>query len=206
VGVLRIVSETPLPLDLAVLIEEGRSGFGSGLLTDDFAPRLIDFMLERLRNLLRDGGYAHDAVDAVIALRPTRIDQVVPRLDAVQAFQQMPEASALAAANKRIINILKKVDEPLPEPDVALLQEDAEKALFHQMIEVAPLVRSHMGNDDYAEALRVLAGLREAVDGFFESVMVMSDEPVIRRNRLGLLTMLAALMNQVADISRLSAQ
>lgn len=205
-GVLRILSETPLPLDLAVLIEEGRSGFKRGLLTDDFAPRLLEFMLERLRNLLREAGYAQDAVDAVIALRPTRIDQVVPRLDAVQAFQQLPEASALAAANKRIINILKKVDEVLPEPDVALLQEDAEKALFHRVIEVAPLVRSHVANEDYTEALRVLAGLRDAVDSFFESVMVMSEEPVIRHNRLGLLKMLAALMNQVADISRLSAQ
>ena len=204
-GVLRILMETPLPLDLAKLVEQGAATFRPGLLGEDFAPRLIDFILERLRNLLRDAGHAQDAVDAVIALRPTRIDQVLPRLTAVIDFQRLPEAAALAAANKRIINILKKVDAAPGEPDVALLQEAAEKALFHRVIEVAPLVHSHVGNEDYTEALRVLAGLREAVDSFFESVMVMSDEPLIRANRLGLLGKLAGLMNQVADISRLSA-
>jgi glycyl-tRNA synthetase beta chain len=96
-------------------------------------------MLERLRNTLRDAGHAQDVVDAVLALKPTRIDLVVPKLEAVLAFQQLPEAAALAAANKRIVNILKKAEGEIGEPDVALLVEDAEKALFHAIVEVAPL-------------------------------------------------------------------
>jgi excinuclease ABC subunit A len=144
-------------------------------------------------------------VDAVLALKPTRIDLVVPKLQAVVAFQQLPEAAALAAANKRIVNILKKADGVLGEPDVALLAEDAEKALFHAIVEVAPLARSHFQNEDYTDALRVLAGLRAAVDRFFDEVMVMAEEPLVRQNRLALLGQLAGLMNQVADISRLSA-
>ena len=112
---------------------------------------------------------------------------------------------ALAAANKRIVNILKKADGVLGEPDVALLAEDAEKALFHAIVEVAPLARSHFQNEDYTDALRVLAGLRAAVDRFFDEVMVMAEEPLVRQNRLALLGQLAGLMNQVADISRLSA-
>ena len=162
-------------------------------------------MFERLRNLLRDAGHAVDAVDAVLALRPMRIDLVPAKLDAVRAFRGLPEAQALAAANKRIVNILKKVDGELPEPDVALLQEAAEKALFHQVVEVAPLVRSHVANEDYTDALRALASLRTAVDDFFDGVMVMADEPLTRNNRLALLRQLAGLMNQVADLARLTA-
>ncbi|MBL8439022.1 MAG: glycine--tRNA ligase subunit beta, partial [Zoogloeaceae bacterium] len=116
-----------------------------------------------------------------------------------------PEAQALAAANKRIVNILRKAGESVGEPDVALLQEEAEKALFHAVVEVAPMARSHFDNEDYTDALRVLAGLRGAVDRFFDEVMVMAEEPLIRQNRLALLNRLAGLMNQVADISRLSA-
>ena len=126
-------------------------------------------------------------------------------LEAVVAFQQLPEAAALAAANKRIVNILKKADGRPGEPDVALLVEDAEKALFHAIVEVAPLARSYFQNEAYTDALRVLAGLRAAVDRFFDEVMVMAEEPLVRQNRLALLNQLAGLMNQVADISRLSA-
>ncbi|WP_374261015.1 glycine--tRNA ligase subunit beta [Zoogloea sp.] len=204
-GVLRILMETPLPLDLGELIGEAAKGFASGLLTAEVDAPLYDFMLERLRNLLRDAGHAQDAVDAVLALKPTRIDLVVPKLEAVAAFQQLPEAAALAAANKRIVNILKKAEGELKEPDVALLVEDAEKALFHAIVEVAPLARSHFQNEAYTDALRVLAGLRAAVDRFFDEVMVMAEEPLVRQNRLALLGQLAGLMNQVADISRLSA-
>lgn len=205
-GVLRILMEAPLPLDLAELIADAASGFKPGLLTaKGFDVQLLDFMYERLRNLLRDAGHAVDVVDAVLALRPTRMDLVPPKLDAVRVFRALPEAEALASANKRIVNILKKVEGELPEPDVALLQEDAEKALFHQVVEVAPLVRSHVANEDYTDALCVLAGLRAAVDSFFDGVMVMVDEPLTRQNRLALLRQLAGLMNQVADLSRLSA-
>lgn len=205
-GVLRILMETPLPLDLAALIRDAAAGFKPPqLCVPDFEAQLLDFMFERLRNLLRDAGHAVDLVDAVLALRPTRIDLVPAKLDAVRTFRALPEAEALAAANKRIVNILKKAEGEVPEPDVALLQEEAEKALFHQVVEVAPLVRSHMANEDYTDALCVLAGLRAAVDSFFDNVMVMADEPLTRQNRLALLRQLAALMNQVADLSRLSA-
>ena len=204
-GVLRILIEGPLPLDLVALIDDAAASFAPGLLGIELPGPLFDFMLERLRNLLRDAGHAPDAVDAVLALKPTRIDLVVPKLQAVAAFQQLPEAAALAAANKRIVNILKKADGQPGEPDVALLVEDAEKALFHAIVEVAPLARSHFQNEDYTDALRVLAGLRAAVDRFFDEVMVMAEEPLVRQNRLALLGQLAGLMNQVADISRLSA-
>lgn len=204
-GVLRMLMEGQLPLDLVTLINESAGAFNPGVLSAELPGPLFDFMLERLRNLLREAGHAQDVVDAVLSLNPTRIDLVVPKLEAVVAFQQLPEAAALAAANKRIVNILKKTEVAPGEPDMALLVEDAEKALFHAIVEVAPLARSHFQNEAYTEALRVLAGLRSAVDRFFDEVMVMADEPLVRQNRLALLGQLAGLMNQVADISRLSA-
>jgi len=205
-GVLRILIEAPLPLELPRLIDTAAAGFRPGLLTaEGFAAQLQDFMFERLKNLLRETGRDGAVIDAVLALKPARIDLVPAKLAAVEAFRALPEAEALAAANKRIVNILKKAESTPGEPDLALLQEDAEKALFHQVVEVAPLVRSHVANEDYTDALCALAGLRAAVDQFFEDVMVMAEEPLTRANRLALLAQLAGLMNQVADISRLSA-
>ena len=203
-GVLRILMETPLPLDLMELIQGAAAGFPADLLTPGFEGALHEFMLERLRNQLREAGHAVEAVDAVLAQKPTRIDLVPPKLQAVREFVSLPEATALAAANKRIVNILRKTDEKFGDPDVLLLQEDAERALFHQLTELAPLVNSMVANEDYTGALKALADLRAAVDLFFDKVMVMVEEPLTRRNRLGLLRQLAALMNQVADISRLS--
>jgi len=204
-GVLRILMETPLPLELPALIANAAAGFKPGVLhAEGFAEKLQDFMLERLKHLLREGGRDAAVIDAVLALRPARIDQVPARLAAVEAFRMLPEAQALAAANKRIVNILKKAGGAPGEPDIALLQEEAEKALFHRLVEVAPLVRSHENNEAYTDALCALAGLRETVDRFFDGVMVMADEPLIRANRLALLDQLAGLMNCVADISRLS--
>ena len=205
-GVLRILMEAPLPLELPRLIDTAAVGFKPGLLTaEGFAAQLQDFMYERLKNLLRETGRDGAVIDAVLALRPARIDLVPAKLAAVEAFRALPEAEALAAANKRIVNILKKAEGAPGEPDLALLQEAAEKALFRQVVEVAPLVRSHVANEDYTDALRALAGLRAAVDQFFEDVMVMAEEPLTRANRIALLAQLAGLMNQVADISRLSA-
>jgi len=205
-GVLRILIEAPLPLDLGELVGDAADGFAPGRLgVADFQPQLLEFMFERLRNLLRDAGHAVDVVDAVLALRPTRIDLIPAKLDAVRVFRTLPEAAALAAANKRIVNILRKAEAVPSEPDFALLQEEAEKALFHRVVDVTPRVQSHVANEDYTEALRVLAGLRSAVDDFFDGVMVMAEEPLTRHNRLALLGQLAALMNRVADLSRLSA-
>ena len=203
-GVLRILMETPLPLDLAALVDDAAGGFDAGMLEPGFAPVLLDFVQERLRNVLRDAGHSVENVDAVLALNPTRIDRVPARLDAVSAFRALPEAEALAAANKRITNILKKTDEAPGVPDVTLFEAPAEKALFEQLNALAPQVASHFENEDYTQALRVLAGLRAAVDRFFEEVMVMADEPLVRANRLALLAALADQMNRVADLSRLS--
>ncbi len=205
-GVLRILMETPLPLQLPRLIDAAAAGFKPGLLgAEGHAEQLQEFMFERLKNMLRESGRDVSVIDAVLALRPARIDLVPAKLAAVEAFRALPEAEALAAANKRIVNILKKAEGTPGEPDVALLQEDAEKALFRQVNDVAPLVRSHVANEDYTDALCALAGLRAAVDTFFDDVMVMAEEPMTRQNRLALLAQLAGLMNQVADISRLSA-
>ena len=206
-GVLRIIIETPLPIALTDLINEAAAGFPAGVLDKDFVQPLHDFLLDRLRGYLRDAGHAHDAIEAVLVQRPARVDLVPAKLAAVTEFVKLPEAQALAAANKRIGNILKKAEaagERLAEPDVALLQEAAEKALFERVVALAPVVRSHVGNEAYTEALRVLAGVRAEVDRFFEEVMVMADEPLVRGNRLGLLKALAEQMNAVADISRLA--
>ena len=203
-GVLRILSDTPLPLDLMELIRDAAGGYPVGALSGDYADQLHEFMLERLRHHLRESGHPVENIEAVLAARPTRIDLVLPRLAAVREFAGLPEAGALAAANKRIVNILKKTEIPPGEPDVLLLQDDAERRLFHEMNELAPVVRSLLAGEDYTAALRRLAGLRGVVDTFFDEVMVMVDEPLTRQNRLAMLNQLAGLMNQVADISKLS--
>jgi glycyl-tRNA synthetase beta chain len=203
-GVLRMLSEHSLPLDLVELLQLAKLNFATGVVRDSVAADLHGFMLERLRNYLREGGFALDEIDAVVGQNPTRIDLVVPRLKAVQAFRRLPEAEALAAANKRIRNILKKTEVSQTHPDPALLKETAEKNLHGATSRLLPQVRSLVDNEDYTEALRVLAGVRAEVDTFFDQVMVMTDEPVIRNNRLALLAQLERLLNQVADISRLA--
>ncbi|MFZ4537785.1 glycine--tRNA ligase subunit beta [Propionivibrio sp.] len=208
-GVLRILMESPLPLDLRKLLSDAASGFQPGLLTlvDGIPPGLEDFILDRLRGLLRDAGYAQDIVEAVLAQRPTRIDLVPAKLDAVRIFLVLPEALALAAANKRIGNILKKVagtgDDRFATPDPALLQEAAEKALYERIQEIAPVVKSHVASEAYAEALKALSSVRDEVDEFFDKVMVNVDDPLLRANRLGLLKALFDQLNAVADISKL---
>lgn len=204
-GVLRILMETPLPLDLAELIDEAKSTLiKQGVQLEAVDEPLLTFMLDRLRGMLRDAGHSVDVVEAVLAQRPTRIDLVPARLAAVSEFQALPEALALAAANKRIGNILRKTEEAFPEPDIALLEEDAEKALFQRVLLIAPLVRSHVANEDYADALKVVASVRAEVDRFFDEVMVNVHEPLLRRNRLGLLKALFDQLNAVADIAKLA--
>jgi glycyl-tRNA synthetase beta chain len=205
-GVLRILMETPLPLSLPELIDAASAGFASEVFTGDWRSASADFFRERLRNLLRDAGHDHRAVDAVLALDPARIDQVPARLAAVKAFAALPEADALAAANKRIVNILRKSGgEAGASVNPALLQEDAEKALFAAVEAAAPGIEAQLAAADYTSALKALAGLRAAVDAFFDNVMVMAEDAQIRSNRLALLSRLAGLMNRVADISKLSS-
>jgi len=203
-GVLRILSEKALPLDLVELLQLAKLNFAPGVVSDNVAADLHAFMLERLRNYLRERGFAPDEIEAVVSQNPTRIDQVVPRLEAVQKFRALPEAESLASANKRVRNILKKTTVTQTVPDIQVLLEPAEKRLYAAASELMPRVSSLWENGDYSEALRVLAGMREAVDTFFDQVMVMADEPIVRNNRLALLSQLETLMNRVADISKLA--
>ena len=203
-GVLRILMEKPLALDLAELIDATAKAFPHNTLTaKGFEVQLLDFMLDRLRGLLKDAGYAQDVVEAVLAQRPTRIDLVPAKLDAVRDFLGLPDALALAAANKRIGNILKKAETKLPQPDPKLFGEDAERALYEQILAVTPQVAARVGSCDYSGALSALASVRAAVDHFFDKVMVNVDDPALRANRLGLLKSLYDQLNAVADISKL---
>lgn len=205
-GVLRILAEMGLPLDLVDLLQRAKSYFPAEMLADSVAVDLHGFMLERLKGYLRDKNFAPDEIEAVVGQAPSRIDLVIPRVLAVRAFKRLPEADALAAANKRIQNILRKASEgPEGAAEPALLVEPAEKALFEAVNKLAPGVASLVGFGSYTEALTALAGVRTEVDTFFDKVMVMADEPQLRNNRLALLKSLGDLMNQVADISKLAA-
>ena len=204
-GVLRILMEKPLALDLGELIAEAATCFPQGTLAaNDFQNQLLDFMFDRLRGYLRDAGHAQDAVEAVLGQRPMRIDLVPLKLDAVRQFVGHDAAQALAAANKRIGNILKKTDGSIPEAKVTLLQENAEKALYDRLAGLAPLVAAHVALNEYAAALLALSAVREEVDCFFDQVMVNVDDPALRANRLGLLKSLFEQLNAVADISKLA--
>jgi len=204
-GVLRILMESPLPLDLRELLRDASVGFPSGLLTlpEGLPVQLEDFFFDRLRGLLREAGHAPDVVEAVLAQRPARIDLVPAKLAAVRDFLQLPEALALAAANKRISNILKKAEGAIPVPVASLLVEDAEKALYARVQALGPVVKTHVARQRYAEALKALASVRAEVDQFFDKVMVNVDDLALRDNRLGLLKALFEQLNAVADISKL---
>ena len=203
-GVLRILMETPLPLDLGKLVEVAKEALThQGVHLEELDEPLLAFLFDRLRGLLRDAGYAQEVIEAVLAQRPTRIDLIPLKLDAVRSFLNLPEALALAAANKRIGNILKKAEGALPKPNPALLQDDAEKALYDKVQAIAPLVTTHVASENYADALKALASVRSEVDQFFDKVMVNVDDPALRGNRLGLLKALFDQLNAVADISKL---
>ena len=205
-GVLRMLMEKALPLDLVQLLELARSQFAGEEIAASVAVDVFQFMQDRLRVYLKDQGRAADQVEAVVAQAPTRIDRVPARLDAVAAFGALPESEALAAANKRIQNILKKADQADARVDLALLAEDAEKALHAAVADLAPQVEADLADLDYTGALTRMAALKAPVDRFFDEVMVMAEEPLVRANRLGLLATLSRLMNSVADISQLSGK
>jgi glycyl-tRNA synthetase beta chain len=206
-GVLRMLMERALPLDLMRLLELARIQFADDQISTSVALDVFQFMLDRLRVSLKDQGAAGDQVEAVVSQNPTRIDQVPARLAAVAEFGRLPEAEALAAANKRIQNILRKSEiNVTPDVDAVLLQEDAERTLFAAVTALRPGVEAALANLDYTGALMQLSSLRAPVDRFFDEVMVMAEEPLVRANRLGLLGGLASLMNCVADISQLSTK
>ena len=203
-GILRMLTEMALPLDLTALLQISRTQFGDQV-ADSVVVDVHNFMLDRLKNYLRDKGFEPNEIEAVVSQNPSRIDLVLPRLQAVVAFKKLPEAEALAAANKRIQNILKKAGEVSGSLDMALFAEEAERGLFEVVNAIAPKVNSLVANEDYTDALCELATARAAVDRFFDEVMVMTDEPLVRANRLALLKALGDLMNQVADISKLAS-
>ncbi|WP_382162516.1 glycine--tRNA ligase subunit beta [Hydrogenophaga sp. ANAO-22] len=201
-GVVRMLVEKNLPIDLSALLQSAVPAFGA-LITDPSAA-LSDFIYDRLAGGLREQGYSAQEVDAVLALRPSRLGEVALRLQAVRAFAALPEAPALAAANKRIANIIKKAEGEGAAVQEALLVEAAEKGLFAAMQATVPAANAKFDAEDYTGSLQALAALRAPVDAFFDGVMVNADDPALKANRLGLLRELHHAMNRVADLSRLA--
>jgi glycyl-tRNA synthetase beta chain len=204
-GVLRMLMESRLPLPLDRLLTVGAQAFAGVQGFVDPAVELTAFIYDRLRGVLRDEGYSANEVEAVIAMAPVRIDDVAPRLAAVRAFAALPEAESLAAANKRISNILKKSDGATATLDPALLFEPAEKSLAAALEATRPHADHAFAAGDYTGMLKSLAPLKLPVDQFFDDVMVNVDDPKLRANRRALLAALRAQMNRVADLSLLAA-
>jgi glycyl-tRNA synthetase beta chain len=202
-GVIRMLAEKNLALDLSKLLSAAVPAFGDKI--TDATPALADFIYDRLAGSLREQGYSAQEVDAVLALRPQRLGEVAQRLAAVRAFSDLPEAAALAAANKRISNILKKAPEVDAHVSEVLLKETAEKQLYAALKDVVPKANAQFEAGDYTASLKTLAALRAPVDAFFDDVMVNAEELDLRLNRQGLLKSLHDAMNRVADLSRLAA-
>jgi glycyl-tRNA synthetase beta chain len=203
-GALRIIVEKGYDLDLVVLIEQARTLYGDKLSNNRVADEVLDFMLGRFRAWYQDLGHEVDVIQAVLARRPTRPADFDARVRAVSAFRQLEAAAALAAANKRVGNILTKFDGDIPaEVNPALLQDEAEKVLATQLAELSVRLAPLFAAGDYGNALNELASLREGVDSFFDQVMVMADDEAVRLNRLALLNQLRNLFLQIADISLL---
>jgi glycyl-tRNA synthetase beta chain len=205
-GVIRMLIEADLSLLLQDVLHDAATAFAGIDAFKDATAHLTDFIYERLAGSLREQGYTAQEVDAVVSQRPQRLGDIPKRLAAVRAFAALPEAASLAAANKRVGNILKKVEGVVAaEVNAALLKEAAEISLNAALAEVKPRADAAFAAGDYATALQALAALRAPVDSFFTDVMVNAEDPALRNNRLGLLAILHQAMNQVADISRLSA-
>ncbi|MBW8470772.1 MAG: glycine--tRNA ligase subunit beta [Thiobacillus sp.] len=201
-GVIRMLVEKDLPLELTALLAAAAPAFGEKI--TDATGALTDFIYDRLAGGLREQGASAQEVDAVLALRPQRLADVTQRLQAVRAFAALPAAAALAAANKRIGNILKKSEGEGAAVQESRLVEAAEKDLFTAMQRTVPAADAEFANGDYTASLMTLAALRAPVDAFFDGVMVNAEDPALKANRLGLLKKLHEAMNRVADLSRLA--
>ncbi|MDC8758780.1 glycine--tRNA ligase subunit beta [Janthinobacterium fluminis] len=209
-GVLRMLLEKRLPLALSQLLADTAATFAGRPGFVDPSADVKAFMLDRLRGILRERGFSPNEIEAVVAQNPERLDDIVQRLEAVQAFAALPESASLAAANKRITNILKKNEAALAQVaaagvNAALLQDAAEKNLAAAVLRVQPQVEAAFAGGDFAGTLKTLAQLRDDVDAFFNDVMVMAEDLALRNNRLALLSSLHGMMNRVADISKLAA-
>lgn len=202
-GVLRVVIENKLDVDLQILVQQTRQGFDTQLTQDDVTEQVIRYFFDRLRGYALDQGIKADVFEAVLAVQPTRPLDFMQRLSAVTEFRALDAAESLAAGNKRIGNILRKNDAEGEGAviDSALLSEPAEHALANKLAEVSKQVKPLVEQADYAGVLRALADMRETVDGFFDQVMVMADDEAVRNNRLALLNQTRALFLGVADIS-----
>ncbi len=206
IGVLRILIEKKIALPLSALVGLAFQAFNGVNTTKPVPEDLANFLYERLRAHLRDQGYTANQIEAVLAKRPERIDLVPDQLAAVRAFESLPEADALAAANKRIVNILRKSEsDAAAAVDRGRLADGPEHDLWQAFQHLTPVVDEHCAKGDYTEALKALAAAKPAVDRFFDDVMVMADDPAIRANRLALLRGIAATMNRVADLSKLAS-
>jgi glycyl-tRNA synthetase beta chain len=201
-GVIRMLIEKDLPLNLADAVAIAVPAFGDKI--TDASGALTDFIYDRLAGSLREQGFSAQEVDAVMALRPQRLAEVSQRLNAVRTFAALPEAPALAAANKRIGNILKKSEGEGAAVDASLLAEAAEKDLYAAMQATVPAANAQFDAGDHTASLQALAALRAPVDAFFDGVMVNAEDPKLKANRLGLLKSLHEAMNRVADLSRLA--
>ena len=202
-GVIRMLVEKDLALDLQTLLASAAPALGDKI--TDATAQLVEFFYDRLSVSLREQGYSAQEVEAVLALRPQRLADVHKRLEAVRAFAALPEAQALAAANKRVSNILKKAEGELqPQVNEVLLVEQAEKNLYAVLRTAVPRADAQFAEGDYTASLQTLAVLRSPVDAFFDQVMVNAEDSALKANRLGLLATLHEAMNRVANLSRLA--
>ncbi|ERH26064.1 glycine--tRNA ligase, beta subunit [Aggregatibacter sp. oral taxon 458 str. W10330] len=202
-GALRIIVEKNLPLDLEDLVKKSAALFGDKLTNQNVVADVVDFMLGRFRAWYQDEGIAVDVIQAVLARRPTRPADFDARVRAVSHFRTLDSAEALAAANKRVANILAKVEGDIGAVDVALCIEPAEQVLAQSVLSLAKEVQPLIAQGEYTAVLDKLAGLRQPVDNFFDNVMVNAEDAKLRQNRLAILNTLQGLFLQVADISLL---
>ncbi len=200
-GALRIIVEKNLPLDLEDLVKKSAALFGDKLTNKNVVADVVDFMLGRFRAWYQDEGIAVDVIQAVLARRPTRPADFDARVRAVSHFRTLDSAEALAAANKRVSNILAKADAAIGEINLTACVEPAEKALAEAVLALRTEVQPLIAKGDYTAVLDKLANLRVPVDSFFDNVMVNAEDPALRQNRLAILNTLQDLFLQVADIS-----
>ena len=207
IGVLRIVTELSLPLDLETLVSKAIDVYGDKLTNAETQTQVVDFVLGRFNALLQDQAIAIDVIQAVAARRPTKPSDYLARVHAVDKFKALEEAEALAAANKRVANILAKQNVEVTATvniDESLLAEDAEKALYVELKAAQKEVEIAVPSQDYTRILTTLATLRNVIDNFFDNVMVMADDEAVKHNRLALLSLLRQLFLTTADISVLA--
>lgn len=202
-GSLRIIVEKNLPLDLTDLVEKSAKLFGEKLTNQNVVSEVVDFMLGRFRAWYESEGIAVDVIQSVLARRPTKPADFDARVRAVSHFRELDSAEALAAANKRVSNILAKADIAIGEIDLTACVEPAEKALAESVLALRTEVQPLISNGDYTAVLDKLANLRQPVDAFFDGVMVNAEDQKLRQNRLAILSTLQGLFLQVADISLL---